>query len=110
MHLLPHEVDKLLITQCGLLAQRRLSRGLRLNLPESTALIAHVLLELIRDGSHTVAELMSLGRSILGLREVMDGVAWMMKEVQVEGTFVDGTKLVTVHEPIVRDRGDLRLA
>ena len=110
MHLLPHEVDKLLITQCGLLAQRRLSRGLRLNLPEATALIAHVLLELIRDGSHSVSELMSLGRHILGHREVMDGIPFIMREVQVEGTFPDGTKLVTVHEPITRDRGDLRLA
>ena len=110
MHLLPHEMDKLLITQCGLLAQRRLSRGLRLNLPESTALIAHVLLELIRDGLHSVADLMGVGRTILGAREVMDGVAASISEVQVEGTFVDGTKLVTVHEPIVRPTGDLPLA
>ena len=110
MHLLPHEVDKLLITQCGLLAQRRLSRGLPLNLPEATALIAHVLLELIRDGAHSVGQLMGVGRTILGTREVMEGVGWMMREVQVEGTFRDGTKLVTVHEPVVRERGDLRLA
>lgn len=109
MHLSPREIDKLLLHNAGFLAQKRLARGMRLNHPESVALIATQLLEFIRDG-RSVAELMNLGRKLLGRRQVMDGVAEMVTEVQVEGTFPDGTKLVTVHHPIASDNGDLALA
>jgi urease subunit gamma/beta len=109
MRLPPRDIDKLLLHQAGALAQKRLARGVRLNYPESVALIATQLLELIRDG-RPVAELMDLGRTILGRRQVMDGVPELVTEVQVEGTFPDGTKLVTVHHPIVAEHGDLELA
>src|SRR5258705_8785074 len=109
MHLTPHETDKLALHQAGYLAQKRLARGLRLNYPEAVALIATQLLEFIRDG-RSVAELMDLGRQLLGRADVLDGIAEMIDEVQVEGTFPDGTKLVTVHHPIVGERGDLALA
>ncbi len=109
MHLTPREIDKLLLHGAGFLAQKRLARGLRLNYPESVALIAAQLLEFIRDG-HSVAELMDRGRRLLGRAEVMDGVPELVTEVQVEGTFADGTKLVTVHHPIVAEHGDLALA
>lgn len=109
MHLTPREIDKLVLHQAGVVAQKRLARGLRLNYVEAVALIATQLLEFIRDGQ-TVAELMDLGRRILGRDDVLDGVAGMIDEVQVEGTFPDGTKLVTVHRPIVNERGDLALA
>ncbi|MEO8483197.1 MAG: urease subunit gamma [Acidobacteriota bacterium] len=109
MHLTPRELDKLVLHQAGVLAQKRLARGLRLNYPEAVALIATQLLEFIRDG-RSVAELMDLGRQLLGRADVMDGVADMIDEVQVEGTFPDGTKLVTVHHPIVAERGDRALA
>jgi urease subunit gamma/beta len=109
MHLTPHEADKLALNQAGVLAQKRLARGLRLNHPEATALIAAQILEFIRDG-RSVSELMDLGRRFLGRADVMEGVAEMIEEVQVEGTFPDGSKLVTVHHPISAERGDLRLA
>jgi urease subunit gamma/beta len=109
MHLTPREIDKLLLHQAGVLAQKRLARGLRLNYVEAVALIATQLLEFIREG-HSVATLMDLGRQILGRADVLDGVAAMIDEVQVEGTFPDGTKLVTVHHPIVAERGDRALA
>lgn len=109
MHLTPQESDKLLLHQAGVLAQKRLARGLRLNYPESVALIATQLLELIRDG-RPVAELMDVGKRFLGRRQVMEGVPELIAEVQVEGTFPDGSKLVTVHQPICRDDGDLALA
>ena len=109
MHLTPRELDKLVLHQAGFLAQKRLARGLRLNYPEAVALIATQLLEFIRDG-RSVAELMDLGRQLLGRTDVLDGVAEMIDEVQVEGTFPDGTKLVTVHHPIVSERGDRQLA
>jgi urease subunit gamma/beta len=109
MHLTPRELDKLLLHGAGTLAQKRLARGLRLSYPEAVALLAALLLELIRDG-RSVAELMDLGRRVLGRAQVMDGVPEMVSEVQVEGTFADGTKLVTVHHPIVLDQGDLALA
>jgi urease subunit gamma/beta len=109
MHLTPREIDKLILHQAGVLAQKRLARGLRLNYVEATALIATQLLEFIRDG-RSVAELMDLGRRMLGTRDVLDGVPDMLDEVQVEGTFPDGTKLVTVHHPIVADHGDMALA
>ena len=109
MHLTPREIDKLLLHQAGVLAQKRLARGVRLNHPEAVALIATQLLEFIRDG-RTVAELMDLGRQLLGRDDVMDGVADLIDEVQVEGTFPDGTKLVTVHHPISAATGDRALA
>jgi urease subunit gamma/beta len=109
MHLTPREIDKLILHQAGALAQKRLARGLRLNYVEAVALIASQLVELIRDG-HSVAELMDVGRRILGRADVLDGVAEMIDEVQVEGTFPDGTKLVTVHHPIVAEQGDRALA
>jgi urease subunit gamma/beta len=109
MHLSPREIDKLMLHQAGCVAQKRLARGVRLNYPEAVALIATQLLEFIRDG-RTVAELMDLGRQFLGRADVADGVADMIDEVQVEGTFPDGTKLVTVHHPIVAERGNMSLA
>lgn len=109
MHLTPRELDKLILHGAGFLAQKRLARGLRLSYPEAIALIATQLLELIRDG-RSVADLMDVGRRILGRAQVMDGVPEMIHEVQVEGTFADGSKLVTVHHPIALDQGDLVLA
>src|ERR1700685_1517852 len=109
MHLTPQELDKLTLHQAGFLAQKRLARGVRLNHPEAVALIATQLLEFIRDG-RSVAELMDLGRQLLGRRQVMPGVPAMIGEVQVEGTFPDGTKLVTVHHPVASADGDLTLA
>ena len=109
MHLTPREIDKLMLHQAGVLAQKRLARGLRLNYVEATALIATQLLEFIRDG-RSVADLMDVGRRLLGRADVLDGVAEMIDEVQVEGTFPDGTKLVTVHHPIVAEHGDTALA
>jgi urease subunit gamma/beta len=109
MHLTPRDLDKLLLHGAGVVAQKRLARGLRLNYPEATALLATQILELIREG-RSVSELMDIGRRILGRAHVMDGVPAMLVEVQVEGTFPDGTKLVTVHRPIALDRVDLTLA
>jgi urease subunit gamma/beta len=109
MHLSPRELDKLTLHQAGFLAQKRLARGLRLNHPESVALIAAQLLEFIRDGN-SVAELMNLGRQFLGRNQVMPGVPEMIHDVQVEGTFPDGSKLVTVHHPIANENGNLALA
>ena len=99
MDLTPREKDKLLLFTAGLVAERRLARGLTLNYPEAVALISMEILEGARDG-RTVAELMQLGRTIITRDQVMEGVAEMVDEVQVEATFPDGTKLVTVHEPI----------
>jgi urease gamma subunit len=99
VHLTPREVDKLIIFSAGELARKRRARGLKLNHPEAVALITSEILELIRDG-RSVAEITSAGSTILAADAVMDGVAEMIQEVQVEGTFPDGTKLVTVHHPI----------
>ena len=99
MELSPREKDKLLIFTAALLAERRRARGVKLNYPECVALISAEIMEGARDGK-TVAELMSHGKTILKTEEVMEGVAGMIHEVQVEATFPDGTKLVTVHEPI----------
>jgi len=109
MHLTPHEIEKLMLHNAGFLAQKRLARGRRLNHPEAVALIATQLLEFIRDGRR-VAELMNLGRQFLGRNQVMAGVPEMIYDVQVEGTFPDGSKLVTVHHPIASENGDLKLA
>lgn len=110
MRLLPRELDKLRLHQAGTLAQKRLARGQRLNHPETRALIATVLMELIRDGKKSCAELMDIGRCILGFRQVLPGVGCLVDVVQLEATFPDGTKLVTVHDPIARIDGDLALA
>jgi urease subunit gamma len=99
MHLTPREQEKLLIFTAAELARRRRSRGLKLNHPEALALITAEILEGIRDG-RTVSELMEWGLGILGRDDVMEGVPEMIDEVQVEGTFPDGTKLVTLHHPI----------
>jgi urease subunit gamma len=99
MDLSPREKDKLLIFTAGLVAERRKARGLKLNHPEAIALISAAVLEGARDG-RTVAELMSYGSTILSRNDVMDGVPEMIPDIQVEATFPDGTKLVTVHNPI----------
>jgi urease subunit gamma len=99
MRLTPHEQDRLLISYAAELSRRRQARGLRLNHPEAVALITDHILEGARDG-RTVAELMTSGRAVLGREDVMEGVAEMLHDVQVEATFPDGTKLVTVHDPI----------
>src|ERR1041384_7493799 len=109
MHLTPREIEKLMLHNAGVLAQKRLARGLRLNHPEAVALIATQLQEFIRDGK-SVSELMELGKRFLGRNQVMAGVPEMIYDVQVEGTFPDGTKLVTVHHPIAAENGDLALA
>ena len=100
MELLPREKDKLLIFTAALLAERRKERGVKLNYPESVALITAAIMEGARDG-RTVSDLMGFGRTLLTRDDVMEGVPEMIHEVQVEATFPDGTKLVTVHDPIV---------
>ena len=100
MELTPREKDKLLLFTAGLVAERRRDRGLKLNYPEAIAFISAAILEGARDG-RSVAELMDYGRTLLTPDDVMDGVASMIHDVQVEATFPDGTKLVTVHDPIV---------
>ena len=100
MELTPREKDKLLLFTAGLLAERRKAKGLKLNYPESVALISCAIMEGAREGK-TVAQLMSEGRTLLSRSDVMDGIAEMIPDVQVEATFPDGTKLVTVHQPIV---------
>ncbi|OUV63566.1 MAG: urease subunit gamma [Gammaproteobacteria bacterium TMED119] len=100
MELSPREKDKLLLFTAGLLAERRKDKGLKLNYPESIAYISCAILEGAREGK-TVAELMEAGRNLLTADDVMEGIAAMIHEVQVEATFPDGTKLVTVHNPII---------
>ena len=100
MELTPREKDKLLIFTAALLAERRRARGLKLNYPEAVALITAAIMEGARDGQ-SVAQLMSYGSSIVTRAEVMEGIAEMIPEIQVEATFPDGTKLVTVHQPII---------
>ncbi|HEX4043099.1 MAG TPA: urease subunit gamma [Xanthobacteraceae bacterium] len=99
MQLTPREKDKLLISMAAMVAQRRLARGVKLNHPEAVALISDFILEGARDG-RSVAELMENGAHVLTRAQVMDGIAEMIPEIQVEATFPDGTKLVTVHQPI----------
>ncbi|MGY6457322.1 urease subunit gamma [Vibrio parahaemolyticus] len=100
MELTPREKDKLLLFTAGLVAERRRARGLKLNYPEAIALISCEIMEGARDG-RTVAELMSYGRTILTAEDVMEGVPEMITDIQVECTFTDGTKLVSIHDPIV---------
>jgi len=99
MNLTPREKDKLLIAMAAIVARRRLERGVKLNHPEAIALISDFILEGARDGK-SVADLMQAGAHVLTRAQVMDGIAEMIPEIQVEATFPDGTKLVTVHEPI----------
>ena len=99
MNLTPQEKDKLLISLAAMVAERRLTRGVKLNYPEAVALITDYVLEGARDGK-TVAELMRDGATVIAREQVMEGVPEMIREIQVEATFPDGTKLVTVHEPI----------
>jgi urease subunit gamma len=100
MELTPREKDKLLIFTAALLAERRMARGLKLNYPEAVAFISAAIMEVARDGK-TVAQLMSEGRTLLSKSDVMDGISEMIPDIQVEATFPDGTKLVTVHQPII---------
>lgn len=100
MNLSPREKDKLLVFMAALVAERRKERGLKLNHPEATAFISAAVLEGARDGK-SVSELMSYGTTLLGREDVMEGVPEMIPEIQVEATFPDGTKLVTIHDPIV---------
>jgi len=99
MELTPREKDKLMIFTAGLLAERRKARGLKLNYPEAIAFISAAIMEGARDG-RSVAELMHFGTTLLGRDDVMDGIAELIPDIQVEATFPDGTKLVTVHDPI----------
>lgn len=100
MHLTPREIEKLMLFTAGEVARKRKARGVKLNYPEAIAYISAELMELARDGK-SVAELMSLGKQVLCRDDVMDGIPEMIHEVQIEATFPDGTKLVTVHDPIV---------
>jgi len=109
MRLAPSEIEKLMLHNAGFLAQKRYARGIRLNYVETVALLSAQLLEFIREG-RSVAELMDVGKQMLGFADVMPGVAGMLPEVQVEGTFPDGTKLITVHQPISNEKGDPGLA
>ena len=99
MHLTPREKDKLMIATAAMVARRRLERGVKLNHPEAVAIISDFIVEGARDG-RTVADLMQAGANVITRKQVMDGIAEMIHEIQVEATFPDGTKLVTVHEPI----------
>ncbi|PNG24902.1 urease subunit gamma [Methylocella silvestris] len=99
MNLSPREKDKLLVAMAAVVARRRLERGVKLNYPEAVALITDFVVEGARDG-HSVADLMERGGAVIRREQVMEGVAEMIDEIQVEATFTDGTKLVTVHEPI----------
>ena len=100
MHLTTKEIEKLMLFTAGEVARKRIARGLRLNYPEAVAYISAELLELARDGL-SVAELMSRGKQILSKADVMDGIAEMIHDIQIEATFPDGSKLVTVHDPIL---------
>ncbi|XP_052204409.1 urease [Diospyros lotus] len=110
MKLTPREVEKVALHNAGFLAQKRLARGLRLNYPEAVALIATQILEFVRDGDNTVAELMDIGKQLLGWRQVLPAVPHLLHTVQVEGTFPDGTKLITIHDAIASENGNLELA
>lgn len=110
MKLAPREVEKLILHNAGFLAQKRLARGIRLNYTEAVALIATQILEFVRDGEKTVAELMDVGRQLLGRKQVLPTVPHLLDAVQVEGTFPDGTKLITVHDAIASENGNLELA
>jgi urease len=107
---MPRERDKLALHQMGCLAQKRLSLGHRLNVPETIALIASQTMELARAGGVSVANLMEIGRTMLGFRQVLPGVEALVHEIQIECLMKDGTKLVTIHNPICRQHGDLELA
>jgi urease subunit gamma/beta len=109
MKLTPHELDKNVLQCAGGLAQRRLARGIRLNVPEATALLLTRVLEMVREGV-ALSSIMSQGRGLLGRRQVIPGVESILDEVQIEATFPDGTKLITLHHPICLEDGDLAQA
>lgn len=110
MKLAPREIEKLMLHNAGYLAQKRLARAQLLNYTEAVALIATQVLEFVRDGDKSVAELMDIGRQLLGRRQVLPTVPHLLDCVQVEGTFPDGTKLITIHDPIACENGNLDLA
>ncbi|KAK9108432.1 hypothetical protein Syun_024443 [Stephania yunnanensis] len=110
MKLTPREIEKLILHDAGYVAQKRLAQGLQLNYTEAVALIATQILEFVRDGKKTVAELMDIGKQLLGRRQVLPAVPLLLETVQVEGTFPDGTKLITIHDAIALDDGNLELA
>ncbi|EYU25922.1 hypothetical protein ABFS82_11G068800 [Erythranthe guttata] len=110
MKLAPREIEKLMLHNAGALAQKRLARGVRLNHVEAVALIATQILEFVRNGDKSVVELMDIGRQLLGRRQVLPSVPYLLETVQVEGTFPDGTKLITIHDPISCENGNLELA
>ena len=110
LHLTPREGDHLRLHNAGRLAQYRLARGVKLNVPESISLITMKMMEHIHDGNKSVADLMSIGQSLLGINQCMSGVVALVKEVQIEATFPDGTKLLVVHSPISKENGDLEQA
>lgn len=109
MRLTPHEIDKLALHSAGVVAQKRLASGIRLNHPEAVALLSIQVMELAREGKYTVSQLMSIGTTMLGIDQVIPGVSDMIEQVQVEATFPDGTKLVTLHNPVTSSTGDLQL-
>src|SRR5471030_760563 len=106
MHLTPHELDKLTLHQAGVLAQKRLARGLKLNHPEAVALIATQILEFIRDG-RSLLEVIGIARQLLGYSDVMEGIPAILDEIRMEGTFPDGLKTVVVRQPIFEEQGNL---
>ncbi|KAJ8649310.1 hypothetical protein MRB53_002333 [Persea americana] len=110
MKLAPREVEKLALHGAGFLAQKRLARGLQLNYTEAIALIATQILEFIREGDKSVADLMDIGKQLLGRRQVLPAVPYLLDTIQVEGTFPNGTKLVTIHDAIALEDGNLELA
>lgn len=110
MKLTPREAEKLALHGAGFLAQKRLARGIRLNYTEAIALIATQILEFVRNGNKSVAELMDIGKQLLGRRQVLPAVPYLLETVQVEGTFIDGTKLITIHDPVCCDNGNIELA
>ncbi|GAB4853150.1 Urease [Ancistrocladus abbreviatus] len=110
MKLTPREIEKLALHNAGFLAQKRLARGLRLNYTEAVALVATQILSFVRDGNKSVAELMDIGKQLLGRRQVLPAVPHLLHTVQVEGTFPDGTKLITIHDAIASENGNLELA
>jgi urease len=110
IHISPRELSHLQLYQIGKVAQQRLANGIQLNHPEAVGLISMICMEMIRTGKYTVKQLMEIGQSILGINNVMDGIPSMIESVQIEATFPDGTKLLTIHSPITKEYGDLQLA
>jgi urease len=110
MKLSPHEIDKLSLSNAGFLSQRRLAQGYRLNIPETIALLTFQVMQFAREGKYSVSQLMQIGREFLGRNQVIPGIEEILEEVQIEATFPDGTKLVTLHNPISNLNGNLELS